>query len=313
MSNFIQGEFTTFYVSFLDSGTAPITGGISGTTIDVYHFDSSVKTDDIVSGTMTQQTTPLENTWYYEYQVPTNALPTNYNVIYTALFSGDTIQTTETYNVLPASSSFPSPIGQGSVEASGNVIGLSGISLFGVSVQAISGSTTFASTTTDVSGNYTMFLNPGQYLLSFFEEDYYPTQEAFTIPSGTSWNLGTTQLQIATQGTLVISDTYVYQNQNLDIIPIPNLKVSLFEDDMAAGASPIGIAYTNASGTFVMNADQGTYILAVQGEFWNTNTNKNDRYNYTYDIEVNSVWSGTGNTSPTNFQYLSTSKYNYIG
>ena len=171
-----------------------------------------------------------------------------------------------------------------------------------------------ASVTTNASGSYSAFLNPGQYSLAYFAEGYYPTQDSYTIPSGvTEWNLGTQVLQAASQGILVISDTYVYQNQNLDIIPIPNLKISLYENDMAAGAEPIGIAYTNTSGTFVMNANAGEYILAIQGEFWNTNTNKNDRYNYTYNIEVNSVWSGTGATSPINFQYGDTSKYNYLG
>ena len=207
--NFIQGESTTFYMSFFDSASAPLVSGVSGTTIDVYHFSGSSLVNDIVSGTMTQQSSPLNNIWYYNYSIPVGASPTNYNVVYTALFSGNTIQATETYNVFPATSTFPNPFGQGSVATSGTVVNTSGAGIFAASVIISSGAMTFASATTDISGNYIAYLNPGTYLFSFFANGYYPTQTLQPIPSGSMWNAGVQVLQSASTGEKTVACSHI--------------------------------------------------------------------------------------------------------
>lgn len=312
----IQGQQTTFYLTFLDSGSAPIPSGISGTSITIFHFSSSTLVTDVSGAAMSQQSSPYEHIWTYNYTVPANQLTTSHNVVYNALFSGNTLQTTEVFNVFPASTSFSSSVGQGSVTASGIVVDASGNGLSVASIIVNSGNTVVASAVTNASGVYTVFVNPGEYLLSFFKEGYFPAQSIHTIPSGTMWNLGTQVLQANSQGSVIISDTFVWQTPELQLIPLPNLKISLFPKDSITGEPPTAIAYTDVSGTFVMNTNAGLFVMQVQGEFWNPTTSKNDRYNYTYDIEVNPVWSGTGvsgTSSPYNFQYLDTSKYNYIG
>lgn len=312
---YIQGENITFYIPFLDNLSAPICTGVSGATVSVYHFDTSAIVMDINSGTMTQQNSPFQNIWYYNYSIPNNALTTNYNVVYTALFGGAVVQSTELYNVFPAASYFPTTAGQGSVATSGTVVDVSGNGISSTSIIVASGQNSYAYATSDVSGNYIAYLNPGTYLFSFFASGYYPTQTLQSVPSGTMWNNGVQVLQYSSQGSLIISDTFAYQTPNKTTYYLPNLKVSLFDKRDNEEVPPYGIAYTNVSGTFVMTADPGQYVMTVQGEFWNQNTQKNDRYNYTYDIEVNSVWSGSGasgTSSPINFNYLDTSKYNFL-
>lgn len=313
--NFIQGEQATLFASYYNSDSQPITVGLTDVNVSVYHFDTGLLVIDLLSGTMTQQSEPFDSTWYYNYVVANNALITTYNVIYNALYSGVSVQFTDTFDVLPASSSFPNPYGQGSVHASGIVTNPSGVGIMGASVVVSSGLTTFAATTTNPSGIYNIYINPGNYLVAFYANGYFPTQTVQAIPSGTIWNLGTQVMQPNTQGSLVISDTFLYQDQSGNNYPIPNLKVTLDYKLDNTDVSPYGVTFTNINGTFYMNANPGKYVMTVQGEFWNVNTNKNDRYNYTYDIEVNSVWSGTGTngtSSPINFQYLDSSRYDYL-
>jgi len=314
MSDLIQGENATFYVAIMD-GSTPLSVGVSGTTIDIYHFNGGF-INDVSSGAMTQQNSPFNNIWYYNYNIPNNADVTTYNIVYNSLFSGNVIQATETFNVLPAASVFPTPIGGGTISVSGSVIDASGTGIVGASVVVTSGNNTYGAASTSVSGLFTVMLNAGQYLFSYFANGYFPNSSLQSIPSGTTWNIGPIVLQLDNQGAITISDTFVYQTPELQIIPLPNLKVTLTPQDSITGDPPAAVAYTDMSGTWVMNANAGLYVLAVQGEYWNPTTSKNDRYNYTYNIEVNPVWSGTGisgTSSPFNFQYLDTSKYNYIG
>jgi len=315
MANYIQGEPATLFASYYNSDSQPISVGISGVNVSVYHFDTGVLTFDLLSGSMTQQSSPFDNVWYYNYTVANNALVTTYNVIYNSLFSGNTIQFSETFDVLPAASSFPNPYGQGNVHASGTVTTPSGVGIVNVSVVVSSGLNTFAATTTNVSGLYNVYLNPGNYLFSFYADGYFNTQSLYSIPSGTMWNLGQQIMQPDNAGSVVISDQFMYQTPNGVNYYLPNLKVTLNNKLDSAEAEPTAISYTNVSGTFFANADPGLYVMTVQGEFWNVSTNKNDRYNYIYNIEVNPVWSGTGasgNSTPYNFVYLDSSKYNYL-
>jgi len=312
MSSYIQGEQITLYASFYDGVGVPISTGLTDASASLYHFAGASIVYDVLSGTMTQQAAPFDNIWYYNYSLPNNALVTTYNVVYGVLYSGAPIYASETFSVLPAASSFPNPFGQGSIATSGTVVDTSGVGIYAASVVVSSGLTTFASATTDISGNYVAYINTGTYLFNFFANGYYPTQTLQTIPSGTIWNLGTQVMQSATQGLLTISDTFAYQDSMDNVYPIPNLQVIINDKLDDASAPPYGVAYTNVSGTFMMNADPGKYTMTVQGEYWNVNTSKNDRYNYTYDIEVNAVWSGVSGQSPMNFQYLDTSKTSYL-
>ena len=312
--NLIQGENATFYVSISD-GSTPILTGVSGVNINIYHFDGGF-VYDLLSGTMIQQNPPFDNIWYYPYNVASNADPTTYNVVYSAMYSGNIIQSSETFNVFPGSSTFPLPSVGGNITVSGSVIDASGIGIYPTSVVVTSGTTEYGAVTTNVSGLFTIMLNAGQYLFSYYANGYFSNQSLQSIPSGSNWNVGPIVLQLDNQGSITISDTFLYLTPDNNLIPLPNLKVSLYPQDSIGGDSPTAIAYTDISGTFFMNSNPGLYAMQVQGEYWNQNSNKNDRYNYTYDIEINPVWSGTGisgTSSPYNFQYLDTSKYNYIG
>ncbi len=321
--DFIQGTTITLFAAFYDGLGEPIINGVSGTNVTIYNFIGNTPIFEVISGIMTQQSPPLENIWYYNYSLANNSVVGTYNVVYNAMLSGLNVQTTESFSVLPAASSFPNPFGQGSVAVSGIVVDISGNGIFGASIVVSSGMTTFASATSDPSGNYVAYLNPGVYLFNYFANGYYPTQTVDTIPSGTNWLLTPQVMQYSSQGSLVISDTFAFQyNYNgmypntAPTYPIPNLKIVLNNKADSADAPPYGIAYTNQSGTFVMTADPGFYVMTVKGEYWNMNTNRNDRFNSTYDIEVNPIWSGSGpngNMPPFNFQYQDTSKYNFIG
>jgi len=310
----IQGDNATFYMNVSD-GSTPIYTGVSGVTIDIYHFNGGF-VYDVASGSMIQQASPFANIWYYTYQIPLNADVTTYNSVYTAYYSGNIIQTTESFSVLPSAFSFPSPIGGGTISVSGSIVDASGNGIYPASLVVTSVNTAFAATTTDISGNYAIVLNAGSYIFGAYATRYFSNQVAQTIPSGTNWLVAPIGLQLDNQGAVQISDTFLFKTPQRQLIPLPNLKVSLFPQDSIGGDLPTAIAYTDVSGTFVMNANAGLYSMTVQGEFWNPVKNRNDRYNYQYDIEVNPVWSGTGisgTSTPYNFQYLDTSKYNYIG
>ncbi len=312
----LQGQNATFYVTFLDGSSAPINSGVSGTTIDIYHFSNSSIVIDVSGASMTQQAAPFQQVWKFDYTVPNNALTTSYNVMYTSIFSGSTLQGSEVYNVFPSTTTFPSALGQGNVSVSGTVVDPSGVGISGASVTVSSGVTVLASVATGMSGNYIVFLNSGTYLFTFQANGYFVVQENETVPPlVTEFNLGPVTLTPNFGGSAIISDQYAYKTPSQQIVFIPNLKVQLFANDNPAGNPPLGTAYTNASGIWVMTANPGHYVLTVEGEFFDQLNNKEKRVNQIFDIEVDTVWSGTGISGtgfPNNFQYLDTSKYNYL-
>ncbi len=307
MSDVIQGQQTSFFKNFLDDNSSPIPSGISGTTIDIYHFNNSILVQDVISDDMTQQIYPFENIWNYNYVVPQDADLTTYNVVYNALFSGNVIQSSETFNVLPTNTEFESTFGQGSVLASGTVVGPSGESLSGVGISVSINNTIYAEVSTNVSGNYFTFLDPNDYVFTFVKSGYFTNQELETIPTMvTSTNLGTHIIYPSSGGILEITDTFVIKTPSQQLIPIPNLKVSLYSISSIAGTQPLAETFTDENGVWILSTNQGKYVLTVQGQLFNNSTKKNDRFNYTYDIEVNQAWSGTNN-----FQYLDTSTTGY--
>ena len=311
MYNFIQGENVTFYMTFNDSSNNPIPNGISGTNISVSHlnYDGNV-INDIVSGTMTQTINP--STWFYPYTISGDALITTYSVIYDALLSGNHIQRNDTYAVLP--SSFNTPY---TIQASGSIIDPTiNVPVSGASIVSSNPDGTYSAVYTDGLGRFQLFTNPGYDTLTVYANGYYIERVTFPISSGSLYNFNVIDLYpIQTSGSLIISDTYVYQCPNYQTYMLPNLKVSLYDKLDTNEAPPYAVSYTNASGTFFMRANPGQYVLNIQGDFWNPYSNRNNRYDYTYDIEVNGMWSGTGRSgtsSPYNFQYKNTSRYSFL-
>lgn len=303
--NFFQGEQATLYLTILD-GAKPVNEGVSGTTVDVYHFDNAVLVNDVSAASMTQQSSPFENIWYYDYPVASGAMLTTYNVLYNAMFSGTPVQSSETFNVLPATQIGVISFYSGSVAVSGTVVDPSGVAIPNAGVAFISGSSIFASATTNASGDYLTSVNPGDWLLSFTAADYFTNQFVQTVPSGATYNFGLTTLVPQNAGTLSISDTLVTLDAYGNPIPLSNIKVVLWSVDSVGGGSPLGTTFTNVSGTFFLNADPGNYVLQMAG----MDTSYN-RYNQTRNIEVNAIYNFPP-TGPFNFQYGDTSMYNYL-
>jgi hypothetical protein len=303
--DFFQGENTNLYLTVTgDSG--PILTGVSGVTVDVYHFIGSTLVQDVVSGSMTNQAAPFNNVWYYNYNVPSGAALTSYNVVYNAFISGTSFQTSETFSVFPAATVAVPVLFSGSVAVSGTVVDPSGVGIANAAVQFASGTFVVGSTTTNPSGNYSIYLNPMDYYALFTASGYFTNQLFLTVPSGASANLGLTTLVPDNIGSLTISDTLVTLDPYGNPIPLSNIKVQLWSIDSVGGGSAIGTTFTNVSGTFFLTANPGNYILSMAG----MDTNYN-RYNQTRNIEVNSVYNFPP-TGPVNFQYGDTSSYNFL-
>jgi hypothetical protein len=302
--NFFQGEAANLYLTILD-GSQPVNAGVSGTTVDVYHFVGPSLITDVVSGTMTNQSAPFQNVWFYNYNVPSGAALTAYNVVYNTIISGTPYQATEVFNVLPATTIGIINQFSGSVSASGTVVNPSGVPIANVGVSFASGSTIVTSTTTNISGVYYANLNPQNYYTTFAAAGYFTNQFLMTIPSGTTAYLGLTTLTPFNIGSLTISDTLVTLDSYGNPVPLSNIKVTLWSIDGVAGGTPLGTTFTNVSGTFFLNANEGNYILQMAGMDVNYN-----RYNQTRNIEVNSVYNFPP-TGPWNYQYGDTSSYNF--
>lgn len=301
-----QGEAANLYLTILD-GSQPVNAGVSGTTVNVYHFIGSLLVPDVTSGVMTNQSAPFQNVWYYNYNVPSGAALTTYNVIYNTTISGTPYQATEVFNMLPSTTIGVINFYSGSVAVSGTVVDPSGVAIQNAGVSFISGSSILQMATTNVSGNYLVSIDPGNYLTSFTATGYFTNQIMKTVPSGSSsYNLGLTTLLPSNAGSLPISDTLITVDYYGTQIPLANLKVVLWSQDGVAGGSEIASTFTNVSGTFFLNADPGNYILQMYGMDPNYN-----RYNQVRNIEVNSVYDFPP-TGPFNFQYGSTSSYNFL-
>lgn len=302
--DFFAGENATLYLTVMgDSG--PIYTGVSGVTVDVYHFNNSTLVVDVASGTMTNQPNPYHNVWYYGFNVASGAALTSYNALYNAMISGNLVQTSDTFNVFPASAGANPVLFSGSVAVSGTVVNPSGIAIQNVAVSFASGSSIVATTTTNASGTYNAYLNPQAYYTTFIAPGYFTNQLTMTVPSGATAFLGSTTLIPSSTGSLVISDTLVTLDPYGNPIPLSNIKISLWSIDTVGGGAAIGVTFTNVSGTFFLNANPGNYLLSMAGMDVNFN-----RYNQTRNIEVNSVYNFPPN-GPTNFQYLDTSGYNF--
>jgi len=314
MADYYQGSTITLYTSYTDGYGQPLNAGVSGTTLDIYYYTGGVKTYNVTSGTMTQD---LSNpsTFYYEYTISQTALLTNNIVQYNAMYSGLNIQSTDSFSVL--ASAGPAPTGIGSVQSSGQVvdIGGTGINNAYISAALLTGNTYPVTSTVAVSGIYELFLNPGNYYLTFNAIGYNPNSVAITVPTGmTTFDLGTNTLTMPMNGPITISDTYIMGNQfgyggrwpnnwpdddSMPPIPLSGLRISLFNNSVTSDKA-LAITYTNASGTFYMSVYPGKYVLLAEG----TQPN-NQVYRTAYDIDVDTAFTN-------NFRYLGTSQYKFL-
>lgn len=300
MSEYYQGSTITLFVNFVDGNGTPINAGVSGTMLNLYHYASSVKVFDVVSGTMLQD---LGNpsTFYFEYTIPLPAPLTNNIAQYDAMFSGISIQRTDSFGILSAV--IPTPTGIGSVTVSGNVVNASGSGIGNIAVSAafLTGNTSPIVTTVTNSGSYTLQLDPNNYYLTYAGVGYTTNFTTKTVPTGvTTFDFGNITLLQPIIGSLIISDTYTTPGPDgTSLVPLSGMQVSLF-DKTATLAKPIAVTYTDVSGTFFMSANPGSYALLVQGTQPNSNVFKT-----AYDIEVNAAFINS-------FRYLGTSQYNFL-
>jgi len=315
--DYIQGEPVTFFVNFVDGLSTPIITGVSGVTVDVYHYVNAAQIFDISGVSMTQNI-PAPQRFEYLYNIPINSPITNYIVEYNAIYSGTSVQTVDSYNLFPQGTSFITGFGYGNIHSSGTVVDPSGIFIPGVNITVTSGlNTLYAAAFTDPSGDYSVFLDEGSYIFSYLKSGYFPLQEVHAIVSGVGgFDIGTTTLQFDTTASLMISDSIIAPNPlNPAVnIPVPNLKVTLFSiADLPSPPINISVnydgalqtSYTNASGAWFMYANPGYYIIDVEGMRTNSKTGVNERFKLTRNIEVNTMY-------PNNFDYLDTSKYSFI-
>ena len=300
MSEYYQGSTITLSKNFTDSSGSPINSGVSGTTLNVYHYTNGAKVYNVITGTMLQDASNL-STFYYEYLIPLSSPLTNNIVQYDAIFSGTSLQSIESFGILQAA--IPTPTGIGSVTVSGNVVNTSGSGIGNIAVSAafLTGNTSPVVTTVTSSGIYTLQLDPNNYYITFAGVGFTTNYTTKTVPTGvTTFDFGNTTMMSPIIGSLIISDTYATVGPDgTSQIPLSGMQVSLF-DKSATLAKAIAIAYTDVSGTFFLSANPGNYALQVQG------TQPDSRvYQTAYDISVNSAFAG-------NFRYLGTSQYQFL-
>lgn len=299
-TGFPLNSHLTLFTNYVSPAGAPVLAGVSGSTVSVYHYSSSgTKVFDTTSGTMTQDGSDL-NRFYYQFDITGTAAQTNYVAEYNSMFSGNAVQSTDVFDV--------SDLTFGSALASGTVTNsaISGINGALVNVSPFPNTNVIQSTTT-VSGNYFLMLNPGDYVLSISASGYISTNVFRTVPSSMpTFNFGNTILFGFNEGTIQISDTYVHVVDDNAQIPLSGLRVSLFNKGAKAlnVSQAIAIGYTNVSGTFTLNANPGRYVLLVEGT-----QPDNAVYQTSYDIDVDPMFA---NASSTGFRYLGTSQYNFL-
>jgi hypothetical protein len=107
-------------------------------------------------------------------------------------------------------------------------------------------------------------------------------------------------------GSITISDTYDYIDEaTQQQLPLQNLKVSLYASTGAVTLSrALSSTRTDASGTFVLLAAAGDYVLRIEG-----NGPNNMVFDTAYDIEVSDAFTGG---TPEGFRYKGTSQYAFI-
>jgi hypothetical protein len=308
MPDYFRGETISLTANYLDSGSSPINTGISGNTVDVYYYTSSgSKNFYVTSGTMTQDV-DYPNRFFYMWQIPATAPVTNYTAQYNALMSGNIIQSTDVFGVSQAVAT--TGIVVGSVTVSGSIVDISGTGIQNAYVQVadFSSSQIITSTTTNASGVYYVYLDPADYIVVAGASTYLSNSVAKTVPTGmTTYNFGPiTLLSSIGTGAVAMSDTYTYVDPNDGLTyGLGNLKVSLFAKVTSPVlTSALAITRTDASGTFNMTANNGEYVLRIEG-----NGPNNTVFDTAYDIEVSDAFtSGT----PLGFRYEGTSQYKFI-
>ena len=314
MSLFFPNESITLYANFLDENASPVMAGVSGVTVDIYS-QNPAKAYLVSGATMTQD--PVQsNIWFYNYIIPYNTNITNYHVIYNATYSGTYVQNDESIDIFNFNAAGISGtlIIPGNTQVSGTTVDMSGNTIPNIAIMATNGNALAGGSVTDASGNFLMLLNDSTtYYFTASSPNYSPTTRLIDIPySSGNFYAGTfTMIPTNAAQAITISDTYVWTDSYQHMIPLPNLKVSIYMNDRPAGDPPVAIAYTNTSGTFFVTIIPDSYVMDVEGQYWNGY--KYDRYEMSYNIEVNPIWSGTQGSSAVNFVYSSTSKYNYLG
>ncbi len=308
MSDYVAGTNITLFANYVNSNQTPILAGISGNSIDIYHYElGGSKVIDVLSGTVTQNPDD-PNRYFYQHAIPSGATLTTHIVEFSAIFSGTEVQSTESFGVLPFSSTFPIPGLIGSIAASGSVVNFSGSGIANATVLISlfsNPNNASASTVTNSSGLYTVFLDPEDYLITVNADGFLTNQVAKTIPSGTpTFNFGQITLSADSNslGSLVLSDQFGRESGGF----LSNLKVSLFSKGVSstAQAPPIAVTRTNVSGVFFMNANPGEFVLVVEGV-----GNSGRVFNTSYNIEVSDAYA---TASPQNFRYRGTSQFNFL-
>jgi hypothetical protein len=306
MPDYIRGENITLIANFIDGGGTPILNGVSGIFTSAYYYTTSgTRTYIVNSGTMTQDSSDT-NRFYYSTTIPNNAPLTNVIATYDATYSGLHVQTTEIFGITVAPTS--TGIYIGSVAVNGFIVDLSGTGIYGAAVQAapLNGGAVLTSTVTNTSGLYTLYLDPNDYLIIAGATGYTSNSVANTVTSGTTVFPNIALLAGSSSGAVAFSDTYLYTDPNTGgQSPLYNLKVTLYQAASSPTlTTPLATTRTDTSGTFAFTANNGDYVLKIEG-----NGPNNTVFDTAYDIEVSDAFAGG---TPEGFRYRGTSQYSFI-
>ncbi len=169
---FFPQETNTIFLQVLrPSGSVPsFPSDYSTPQLRILHIDSGV-VEDVSFTNMIQQS---DNVWSFEFDIPSSPFFGNYFTEFQTTIDSIAIESSEIFKVAPP----PTIVGQGqgSCEMTANVQNEvttnpePGVTVFvfdpGDLVNAI------ATDVTDASGNYTVFLNPGNYKIRFTKVNF---------------------------------------------------------------------------------------------------------------------------------------------
>lgn len=178
---FFPQETNTIYLQVLRiSGSVPaFPGDYTTPQLRILHIDSGV-VEDVALTNMAQQS---DNLWSFDYVVPPSPFFGTYFIEFQTTIDGINVESSETFKVEPTPDIIEQ--GQGSCEISATVLQES-------TGQPITGATVLVFTTTDLTnaiakdvtdsnGNYTVFLNPGNYKIRFTRVGYIDETHDLTV------------------------------------------------------------------------------------------------------------------------------------
>lgn len=187
---FRSSTFLKYLNVLRQNGTAPVyPGEYAAPTYQILFKDGSFN----VVVPETAMTQGLDNVWHHNYTVPSNEDLGTYLIKYRVTIDGTTFESTEDYIIaLPTESGGgPTGPGVGQYEIIDEVQSSSMVDLSGVDVYVFLTTDTehaIAHASTDTNGNFTVYLNAGNYVVLFTKAGYINETHALTVNVGGTHN-----------------------------------------------------------------------------------------------------------------------------